>query len=130
MAELAEAAQVTHVAATPCAEMESVSAQGQESAVTKSITEWVAPEARPVTREDVIDVETVRVERGKDFEILGTYRVLAGDSILLGYLGRDRHRRWAARTAAAALTVPGGPWKTRQNALLGLLLDSGVRTNG
>jgi hypothetical protein len=77
----------------------------------------------------VIDVATVRVERGEDFESSGTYRVLAGDSILLGYLGRDRRRRWEARTAATVLTVPGGPWRTRQDALVGLLLNSSIRTS-
>ncbi|MDX3192313.1 hypothetical protein PV458_28210 [Streptomyces sp. MN03-5084-2B] len=98
------------------------------AAVTNSVTNPAAPIARPVTREDVIDVDTVQVERGEDFEISGTYRVLAGDSILLGYLGRDRRRRWEARTAATMLTVPGGPWKTRRDALIGLLLNGGIRS--
>lgn len=59
-----------------------------------------------MTRKDVIDVDTVRVERGQDFEISGTYRVLAGNSILLGYLARDQRRRWEARTAT--LDIPRG----------------------
>lgn len=44
----------------------------------------------PVTPKDVFDVGTAWVERGNDFEISGTYDVLADDSPLLGYLGRDR----------------------------------------
>jgi hypothetical protein len=98
--------------------------------VTEFVTEAAASKVRLVTHRDVIDVDTVRVERGEDFEISGTYRVLAGDSILLGYLARDRRRRWEARTATTALTVPGGPWHTRQDALVGLLLNSGIRTTG
>src|SRR5207248_1198864 len=129
VAELAEAAQVTAVAATPQAEMEGSSARAAKPTVVEPVTESAALETRPVTREDVIDVDTVRVERGRDFEMSGIYRVLAGDSILLGYLGRDRRRRWEARTAATALVVSGGPWKTRQDALIGLLLNSDIRTN-
>lgn len=97
--------------------------------VTESVTNMGAPTVRPVTRKDMIDVDTVRVERGEDFEISGSYRVLAGDSILLGYLARDRRRRWEARTTTA-LTVSGGPWRTRQDALVGLLLNGGIRTTG
>lgn len=126
VAELAQVAQATEVAATSRVEVEDSSAQVVEPTVTESVTESPAPGARPVTREDVIDVDTVRTERGKDFEISGTYRVLAGDSILLGYLGRDRRRRWEARTAVTFLNVPGGPWRTRQEALVGLLLNGGV----
>jgi hypothetical protein len=63
---------------------------------------------RPVTRRDVIDVDTVEVERGEGFEISCIYRVLAGDSILLGYLARDLKRRCEARTTTA-LTVTGSP---------------------
>ncbi|MEV7038517.1 hypothetical protein [Amycolatopsis sp. NPDC051061] len=37
--------------------------------VTKYVTDTMATEARPVKREDVIDLDTVRVERTKDFEI-------------------------------------------------------------
>jgi hypothetical protein len=81
-----------------------------------------------MTHEDVVDVDTVRIERGEDFEVQGTYRVLAGDSILLGYLGRNQRRRWEARTATTALPVPGGPWHTRHDALIGLLLNGGIRT--
>lgn len=81
-----------------------------------------------MTREDMSDVDTVRIERGADFESSGTYWVLAGDSVLLGYLARDRRRRWEARTASTSLTVPGGPWRTRHDALVGLLLNGGIRT--
>jgi hypothetical protein len=84
---------------------------------------------RPVTREDVIDVDTVRAERSEDFEVSRTYRVLASDSILLGYVARGRRRSWEARTAATTLTVRGGPWRTRQDALVGLLLNGGIRTS-
>jgi hypothetical protein len=130
VAELAQAAPATDVATTSRVDMERSAADALEPVVTEFVTEYPAPETRLVTREDVIDVDTVRVERGKDFEISGTYRVLAGDSILLGYLGRDRRRRWEARTAATALVVPGGPWRTRQDAFVGLLLNGGIRSNG
>jgi hypothetical protein len=126
VAELAQVAQATDVATTSHVDVERSSV---EPAVTESVTESAAPETRPVTREDVVDVDTVRVERREDFEISGTYRVLAGDSILLGYLGRDRRRRWEARTAATMLTVSGGPWRTRQDALISLLLNGGISTN-
>jgi hypothetical protein len=128
VAELAQVAQATDVAATSRVEVEARSAHATEPTVTESVTESFVPETRPVTREDLIDVDTVRVERGKDFEISGAYRVQAADSILLGYLGRDRRRRWEARTAATSLAVPGGPWRTRQDALVGLLLNGGIRT--
>ncbi|WP_156960175.1 hypothetical protein [Amycolatopsis taiwanensis] len=76
----------------------------------------------------MVNVDTVRVERSNDFESSGTYRVLAGDSILVGYLGRDRRRRWEVWTAATSLAVPGGPWRTRDDALVDLLLNGGIRT--
>lgn len=95
--------------------------------VTESVTKPAASQVRPATRRDLIDIDTVHVERGENFEISGTYRVLAGDSLLLGYLERDRRRRWQARTASTAVTVPGGPWRTRQEALVGLLLNGGIR---
>jgi hypothetical protein len=128
VAELANAGHATEVATASRGEVERPSARLTEPTVTESVTNSAVPEARPVTREDLIDVDTVRVERGNDFENLGTYRVLASDSILLGYLGRDRRRHWEARTAATSLAVPGGPWRTRQDALVGLLLNGGIRT--
>ncbi|WIY01257.1 hypothetical protein QRX60_45735 [Amycolatopsis mongoliensis] len=127
VAELVEAAQATEVLVTPHAEMDGVSSHAAEPTVTESVTKSATSETRSVTRADVIDVDTVRVERGKDFEVSGTYRVLAGDSILLGYLGRVRRRGWEARTAATMVAVPGGPWRTRQDALVGLLLNGGIR---
>jgi hypothetical protein len=127
LVELAKASQPSNVPAAPSASVElAIAPAADQKPVTESVTESATPDARPVTHRDVIDVDTVRVERGEDFEIQGTYRVLAGDSILLGYLGRDRYRRWEARTATTALTVPGGPWRTRQDALVGLLLNGGI----
>lgn len=96
--------------------------------VTHSVTEPIESQVRPATSQDLIDVDTVHVERSEDFEISGTYRALAGDSLLLGYLERDGRRRWQARTATTAVTVPGGPWRTRQDALVGLLLNGSIRT--
>ena len=129
VAEIVNASHATEAAAAPHAEVERASASAGESAtVTKFVTDTTAIEARPATCEDVIDVDTVRVERGEDFEFSGTYRVLAGDSIMLGYLARDQRRRWEARTATTTMTVPGGPWRTRQDALVGLLLNGGIRT--
>jgi hypothetical protein len=119
VAELVNAGHVPEVAAATREEVERPSTRPTEPTVTESVTNPAVLEARPVTREDVIDLDTVRVERGKDFEISGTYRVLAADSILLGYLGRDRRRRWEAWTAATSLAVPGGPWRTRQDAYPG-----------
>jgi hypothetical protein len=126
--DLVNVRHAAEVATTPSVEVERPSLTAAEPAtVTDSVTSSAIPMARLVTREDVIDVDTARVERGEDFEISGTYRVLAGDSLLLGYIGRDRLRRWEARTAATFLTVPGGPWRTRQDALIGLLLNGGFR---
>jgi hypothetical protein len=125
VAELAHANRATDVAPAPNAAAEHAP---EPPPVTESVTNSVTPKTRPVTRKDVIDVDTVRVERGENFESQGIYCVLSGDSILLGYLERDRRRRWRARTATTTLAVPGGPWRTRQDALVGLLLNGGVRT--
>lgn len=128
-AELANAGRTTDVSPAPRTIADRPPTQvDEQKPVTDSVTEPAASGVRPVTREDVIDVETVRIERGAEFETSGNYRTLAGDSILLGYLARDRRGRWVARTATTSLTVPGGPWRTRHDALVGLLLNGGIRT--
>jgi hypothetical protein len=135
LAELAAVAELAHFGHLPDRAMLSATVECQPkrattpNIVTESVTDSARPEARPVTCADVIDLDTVRIERGKDFESQGTYRVLAGDSIVLGYLGRDRRRRWEARTSTTALTVRGGPWRTRKDALVHLLMDGGFATN-
>jgi hypothetical protein len=126
VAESANASRATIPVPNPAADRPSTEIP-EPQPVTESVTNLTKPSVRPVTRKDMIDVDTVRVERGEDFEIAGTYRVLAGHSILLGYLARDRRRRWEARTAATSLTVLGGPWRTRQDALVGLLLNGRIR---
>lgn len=83
-----------------------------------------------MTCKDTIDLATVWMECGEDFEISSTYRALAGDSTLLGYLARDQRRHWEARTAAAILTVLGGPWRTRQGVLIGLLRKGNISPTG
>jgi hypothetical protein len=69
--ELASASHATDVATAPSAEDEHPSAHVAEPTVTKSVTEPAVQETRPATREDAIDLDTVRVERGDDFEISG-----------------------------------------------------------
>ena len=59
-------------------------------------------------REDVIDVDMVRVKRGKDLEISGVYHMLAGYPVLLHCCGCDRRPRWEVRTAAKTLTLSDG----------------------
>jgi hypothetical protein len=125
----------------------------QDSPVTKSVTETVpcpaAPEpaqhstgsaqrsGNPATnqaarrrhttqqqRPQPIDPDTVRLERSGDYDLTGTWHVVAGpanDPIPVGFVRRnDLGKRWQARTPAL-VAISGGPWRTRQDAVLHLV---------
>ncbi|WP_216213773.1 hypothetical protein [Amycolatopsis aidingensis] len=109
--------------------------------VTESVTESsvdTKPSKRarhaPVRR-GAVDLDSVRLARSTD-PVRPGWRVLTGpveDVTLLGWLepvrtatGR-RSGGWQATTAPHLLTVPGGPWKTRQDALV-RLVDHRLRT--
>jgi len=95
--------------------------------VTKSVT-------KQATRQDIkrerrpqpIDPNTVRLERSADYDITGTWKAMAGpanDPILVGFVHRNSlNKKWEARTPAL-VTISGDPWRTRQDALIHLLLD-------
>jgi hypothetical protein len=97
--------------------------------VTKKVTK---PSARRHTerasrpKPKPIDPDTVRLERSADYDVTGTWRVLAGpadDPMLVGFVrnsGRGKH--WEARTPSL-ITVSGGPWRTRQDALVHLVFN-------
>ncbi len=87
--------------------------------------ETQAGKARPVTPMDVIDPDSVQVSRSSDFEVSGNYHALTtveGELVLVGILRRSGRAAWQALTPPLLL-VPGGPWRTRQDALLHLLLN-------
>lgn len=72
-----------------------------------------------------VDLDTVRVERAGGYEISGAWAVLAGpadDPVRLGTLHRTggRGSRWQARTDTG-IPAGGGPWSSRQDALVGLV---------
>ena len=106
-------------------------------AVTKNVTKIKGGSAtsrsrRRTSASAALDLDTVRLEPSAD---PGTWRVLAGetgDSILVGTLtpalSFGRRRKWEARDQGW-ITVPGGPWPTRQAALIHLL-DSHQRRAG
>ena len=94
--------------------------------VAKKVTKSPAKRARRQARATgPIDVDTVRLERGADYDTSGTWRVVAGahdDPIVIGFLRRHGlSKKWQANTASW-ITVSGGPWRTRQDALVQLLL--------
>jgi hypothetical protein len=79
----------------------------------------------------VLDLDTVRCEKGNDFATTGAWQVRGGDPdtpVHLGHLERTRYPRvgWQARTPDY-LPVSGGPWRTRQDALVHLV-EHHVRT--
>jgi hypothetical protein len=78
-----------------------------------------------------IDPDTVRLTRETDPVSPGWHvhgRTATGDEVRIGFLEQvysargTRSGRWQARTAGTTL-VPGGPWPTRQKALVNLVLD-------
>ncbi|WP_192909761.1 hypothetical protein [Gandjariella thermophila] len=91
--------------------------------VTKSRTRPPPVRATSPTPIDV-DVDTVRLERSSDYNITGTWRVLAGtedDPLVLGFLRREGiYRKWVARTVTAVKVSGHKP--TRREALMALLL--------
>jgi hypothetical protein len=97
-------------------------------AVTESVGHDVnvrPDQPRAVTSADTVDPDTVRVLRSPDFEISGSYRALVtvrGETVLLGILRRSDRTGWVALTPLL-ITVSGGPWRTRQDALVQLLLN-------
>jgi hypothetical protein len=99
--------------------------------VTKDVTESGRPVPRLARPADRVDLDTVRVARCDDFEVSGSYRVLAGNDdspILLGFVAHGRRKAWEARTATTGVRISGGPWRTRQDAIVHLLMDSGIGT--
>jgi hypothetical protein len=79
---------------------------------------------RAATATDVIDPDVVRLVRDPDFEISGSYRVLAtvkDDVVLVGIVRRCGRAAWQTLTPSH-IAVSGGPWRTRQDALVHLLL--------
>jgi hypothetical protein len=80
---------------------------------------------RAVTAVDVIDPDTVQLTRGSDFEFSGSYQVLAtvrDEVVFVGTLRRSGRAAWQALTSSF-IAVSGGPWRTRQDALVHLLLN-------
>lgn len=75
---------------------------------------------------DDVDPDTVRVEKAPDYEQTGRWRVLAGpadDPVLLGFVARSSLRRTWQATTALSINVPGKPSRSRQDAVIQLLLD-------
>jgi hypothetical protein len=126
------AASATDLPTPAAAVTESVSESPQAShrePGTEPVTKKPASAHRRAAQRVVpIDADSVRVERGLE---PGNWRVLADDGagpVEVGYLqsvpslsGRTRH--WRALTAQTLLPVQGGPWKTRQDALVHLVDD-------
>jgi hypothetical protein len=106
--------------------------QPRRSAVAKPVTESAEHDVtshpdqlRAVTPADTVDPGTVRVLRSLDYEFSGSYCALAtvrGKAVLLGILRRSGRSGWVALTPLL-ITVSGGPWRTRQDALVQLLLN-------
>jgi hypothetical protein len=80
---------------------------------------------RAVTAVEVIDSDSVRVVRGSNFEVSGSYHALAvvgDDEVLIGSVQRSGRAAWQALTPSF-IRLTGGPWRTRQDALVQLLLN-------
>jgi hypothetical protein len=104
---------------------------GDDQRVRKHVTEKVTKQAarrhaEPAWKPRPIDPDTVRLERSTDYDVTGTWRVFAGpadDPVLVGLLRRrGRGKNWEARTPSL-VAVGGGPWRTRQDALVQLVLN-------
>jgi len=94
--------------------------------VTESVTKQAArQDAERERRPRSIDPNTVRLERSADYDITGAWRATAGpadDPILVGFVRRNGlGKKWEARTPEL-VAISGGPWCTRQDALVHLLL--------
>lgn len=80
---------------------------------------------RPIGRTEMVDLDTVRMERSSDFEQTRRWIVLcgAGENVrLIGYLdsGGTKAKKWQA-LGPMLTRVSGGPCRTKQDALLRLL---------
>ncbi|MFD2422393.1 hypothetical protein [Amycolatopsis pigmentata] len=81
-------------------------------------------------RGEPVNHNSVHLERASDYKWSGAWRVVTiedKEPILVGYLSpksarsnRQTAKKWYAITASE-VDVPGGPWKTRKEALLHLL---------
>ncbi|MFC5099943.1 hypothetical protein [Kibdelosporangium philippinense] len=124
------------IAVTP--ERSALAPGSHTSTVTKHVTEStdcdviIDPSPRAVTPADKVDPNTVKVLRSPDFEVSGSYHALAtvqGETVLLGILRRSDRTGWVALTPLL-IAVSGGPWRTRQDALVQLILNHDLaRTN-
>lgn len=102
-------------------------AQQPSSSVTKKVTKQAANQhPNQPRRPQPIDPDTVRLQRSTDYDLTGTWQVLAGPTdhpITVGTVRRTGlSKQWEARTPAL-LTISGGPWHTRQDALIHLVLN-------
>jgi hypothetical protein len=73
-----------------------------------------------------IDIDTVQLHRETDpvspgWHVTATTLGRSGANVRIGFLERSGGR-WTARTAHST-TVAGGPWPTRDRALVGLVSD-------
>jgi hypothetical protein len=113
--------------------------QPNPPSVTKPVTEsgdrdgtGDPDQPRPVTPADQFDPDTVQVQRCPDFQYSGRYYAVAtvrGETVLLGILKRSFPTGWVAMTPWL-VTLSGGPWRTRQDALVQLLIRHDLaRTN-
>ena len=121
---------VTDIAPCPAAPEADQLSTGPAGRSGEFVTEQVRqqPAGRRPKRErrpSPIDADTVRLERSADYDVTGTWRVMAGAGdapVLVGFVHREGlGRRWAARTPAM-VAIGGGPWRTRQDALVQLVL--------
>jgi len=100
-------------------------AQRSGDGVTKSVTKPMAQRHTAPRRPQLIDPDTVRLERSADYDLSGAWRVLAGpadDPIVVGSVCRTGlGKQWQARTPEL-VELSGGPWRTRQDALVHLVL--------
>jgi len=101
-------------------------AQRSSEHVTKPVTKQTARQHPKQQRRQPIDPDTVRLERSTDYDITGTWQVMAGqtdDPILIGFVHRSSlSKKWEARTPVL-VAISGGPWRTRQDALVHLVLE-------
>jgi len=73
-----------------------------------------------------VNPDTVRLQRSPDYDLTGTWRALAGPAghpIVVGTVRRTGlGKQWEARTPEL-VAINGGPWRTRQDALIHLVQD-------
>lgn len=125
----AVALSLAHPTQTPPAERvtESVTVDNADAESTQTpVRDRPVPKPK---RRKPFDVDSVRLERSTDPARPG-WRILAGpvdDPTVIGLLepaltrNGNRGGGWRATTYPLLLTVPGGPWKRRQDALIRLV---------